>query len=362
MWRREKVGGNWESLFIPHVDRRRQKLVRNFIVGTSVVVVLAILIAVTALVALYASDDSAATDYRSRLMNNTYTCHDSESCTKKYGLQLETKPSLSDSSKNAFFSSLYSDGYLDGALALGYSLKKYNPSHEIYMMYIPEKVTKETLCILEQAGWNLYPVNGISPPVQGVKESFLDQFTKFQLWNMTEFDGIVYLDADTIVCDKLDGVFSLVAPGTGFEFAAAPDNWYGKFTFNFNAGVLVLRPNNLVYNELLKISKEPGNYDALFAEQSFLNEYYRFRYISLPQTYNMNLAIYSKYPELWKILQPEFKVIHYTLMKPFLTDKPGPYLGPYEFYKNLIKPFEDTVEKIKLSCSSLHGKLTIAPS
>jgi len=306
-------------------------------------------------VAILANDCAVEPDYRSPLMDNSYTCHDTESCAKKYGQELLRNPIPDNTiySRQAFFSSLYSDDYLDGALALGYSLKNYNPSHNIYMMYIPAQVTEETLCILEKAGWNLYPVKRIPSPVQGVLPGFLDQFTKFQLWNMTEFDGIVYLDADTIVCSKLYGLFSLIAPETGFEFGAAPDNWYGKFTFNFNAGVMVLRPNKLVYNELLEISKEPGNYDVLFAEQSFLNEYYRFRYISLPQTYNMNVAIYQKYPKLWEILRPEFKVIHYTLAKPFKTQKPGPYSGTFEYYKNFTEPYRDNVKEIKQSCGTV---------
>ena len=55
------------------------------------------------------------------------------------------------------------------------------------------------------------------------------------------------------------------------------------------------------------------------AEQAFVNAFFRLRYLQLPMIYNVNVAMYSAYPDLWKRLQRDFKIVHFTVVKPFLN-------------------------------------------
>jgi alpha-N-acetylglucosamine transferase len=51
--------------------------------------------------------------------------------------------------------------------------------------------------------------------------------TKFHLWSLTQFERIIYLDADALVVGNIDEVLML----TSANFAAAPDT-YPPDTFN----------------------------------------------------------------------------------------------------------------------------------
>jgi glycogenin glucosyltransferase len=148
---------------------------------------------------------------------------------------------------------------------------------------------------------------------------------------------LIYIDGDAILTNKIDHLFELVNGKTGFEFAAAPDVWNGKTTLNFNAGFMLVKPNDAVYKEIMRVHKIRGTYDINFAEQAFLNEYFRFRYLQLPQIYNTNISIMNKYPHLWKVLLNDMKVVHYTSQKPFIKSNPGIFKEPYDLWNQLYQ-------------------------
>jgi lipopolysaccharide biosynthesis glycosyltransferase len=173
---------------------------------------------------------------------------------------------------------------------------------------------------------------------------------------MTQFDSIIYLDSDTVVLNDLSHLHELVSEPwrTGFEFAAATDNWFGRYIYKFNAGVLVLHPSRLVFNELMRTYRIPGNYRTAMAEQEFLNQFYRLRYLQLPTIYNMNMAVYSSQKYLWDTLKPDFKIVHFTIRKPFMSTGKNTqgYKGVYELYDEVYKDFlqNTNISFIQTSC------------
>lgn len=272
--------------------------------------------------------------FPSTLLDSKVACHDSFSCEQKTSKR--TKPKSSTYlSRRAFFSALYTDDqFLDGALILGYTIKKHHPHYPMYMLYLNSMLSNRTLCSLRQVGWIPLIVENIPPPLKGTWSHFINQFTKLTLWNMTQFDSIIYLDSDSLVLDDISHLHELVADPsrTHFEFAAVADNWHGKFAYHFNAGVLVLHPSAAVFNELIRTMSLPGNYEPTMAEQAFLNAFFQLRYLQLPLIYNVNLAMYSAYPDLWKQLQSDFKIVHFTLVKPFLNQSDEAYEFPLQLY------------------------------
>lgn len=193
-------------------------------------------------------------------------------------------------------------------------------------------------------------VERIPPPSWATKTAvrFFDQYTKLLLWNMTQFDAIVYLDADTIVMNDLKHLHELVSNPrqTHFEFAAAVDSWYDKWIMRFNAGVLVLHPSELVFNELIRLYRMPHLYDAEFAEQELLNQFFRLRYLQLPPVYNTNIALYLRYPKIWKVLKPDFKVVHFTKYKPFLKRNTWSYNEPDQLYRKMWETITVNISEI----------------
>ncbi|CAF3121099.1 unnamed protein product [Rotaria sp. Silwood2] len=296
-------------------------------------------------------------EFSPKLLSSSYACHDTPSCAAKNGLLTNQKVIKNKNfSKNAFFSALYTDNYLLGALTLGYTIKKHHPNHPMYMLYFKDRLYDEkTLCALRIIGWKLMNVKRI-PSVPGTYKQYVDQFTKLILWNMTQFDSIVYLDCDTVVLNDVSHLHELVMEPwrTGFEFAAAIDNWFGIYIYKFNAGVFVLHPSQLVFNELIRTYTIPGNYLPQFAEQEFLNQFFRFRYLQLPTTYNMNMAIYPINQYLWETLKPDFKIVHFTQRKPFLSNEKSTqrFKGVYELYYEVYNDFlkNANVSLLRTSC------------
>ncbi|CAJ0827785.1 4796_t:CDS:2 [Entrophospora sp. SA101] len=299
--------------------------------------------------------------FNSDLYNSTFTCHDSLTCEQRYfmnnhhqnnSINTPTPTSTSSTPNNVFISSLYSDSYLPGILLLGYTIKKHHPNHKMYLIFFPDKLSENTICQVKKIGWIPKIVERIPPPWEGVHFTFVDQFTKLQMWSFTEYDSLIYIDGDAILTNKIDHLFELVNGKTGFEFAAAPDVWNGRTTVNFNAGLMLIKPNEAVFKEIMRVHKIRGTYDIDFAEQAFLNEYFRFRGLQLPQIYNTNISMMNAYPHLWKMLLNDMKVVHYTSRKPFIKPNPGIFKEPYDLWNQLYQEMDANInlKRIEKDC------------
>ncbi|OCH95067.1 nucleotide-diphospho-sugar transferase [Obba rivulosa] len=221
---------------------------------------------------------------------------------------------------NAIVTSLYTDAYAPAVATLGHSLNAANSSARRIMLYIPEQISPRALCIAAASGFAPLPVPRIAPPHggRGVYPRFVDQYSKLQLWALGEHGvrAAVYLDADTLVRRGFDELFRLP-----YAFAAVPDVFVNHkgFSLMFNAGVLLVRPDKRVFEDMLA-KVETTSFPPKDAEQAFLNYYYGKEALRLPYAYNANLAIKQRQPALWEDLWPEVRIVHYTLVKPFLDD------------------------------------------
>jgi glycogenin glucosyltransferase len=90
--------------------------------------------------------------------------------------------------------------------------------------------------------------------------------TKLNLWTLTQYERILYLDADTLVLSNLDHVFSLPQ---SIDFAASPEL---GFPDCFNSGVMLLRPSTATFAELKKLADEVESFDG--GDQGLLNIYF----------------------------------------------------------------------------------------
>ena len=90
-------------------------------------------------------------------------------------------------------------------------------------------------------------------------------FTKIALWRQTQFDRIVYIDADVVALRAPDELFSNAS-----AFAAVPDIGWPDC---FNSGVLALTPNMGDYYALLALAQRGISFDG--ADQGLLNMHFR---------------------------------------------------------------------------------------
>jgi hypothetical protein len=111
-------------------------------------------------------------------------------------------------------------------------------------------------------------------------------YAKFHLWELTEYDQVMYLDADCLVVNN---------PHSAFEkcqgFCAVRDEYIHKTHANrglssyFNVGVMVIKPSLDVYKEMIKrVSALKAN--PKFPEQDLLNDYYDKKWTSLGYEFN----------------------------------------------------------------------------
>ncbi|KAJ7506770.1 glycosyltransferase family 8 protein [Mycena galericulata] len=228
----------------------------------------------------------------------------------------------SPSSRRAVVSSLYSDEFAIAVAVVGHSSRSANVSARLLLPYLDSKVSEKALCIARATGWEPYAVSFIAPPRggKGIHTRFRDQYAKLNIWTLDQMgiDSAVYLDADTLVRRNFDELFD-----SPFNFAAVPDV-YGAgdprgFSLTFNAGVLAFRPSSHVFEDMRE-KIEIAEYPLKQAEQAFLNLYFGGTGMRLPYIYNANLAIKARSPVLWQRLIDEMRIVHFTVVKPFIDD------------------------------------------
>jgi glycogenin glucosyltransferase len=208
------------------------------------------------------------------------------------------------------------EAYLPGVEALGSSLKTSGTVKPMVVMVTPEvrPITRERL--LAQ-GWKIHEIAPIPNPnaaTQQMLPRFGAAYTKLRAWQLTDFDKVVLLDADTIVMQNVDELFDRP------ELAAAPDFFLPD---RFNSGVMVLDPSEATFDRMVNALGQQPSYDG--GDQGFLNLFFEGWYARpieyrLPVGYNVAHFIYQfmhSHASAWKNLQHEIKIVHYLVQKPW---------------------------------------------
>lgn len=159
---------------------------------------------------------------------------------------------------------------------------------------------------------NIMPVDVIpNPHVPEVSARYGLTFTKLRAFNLTMFDKIVFLDADTLVLQPINDLFNKS------HFAAAPDLGMALIQRRFNSGLFVAQPSERLFASMMSRIKTARSYDS--GDQGFLNTFFAGRWTRLDYRYNALQRLYSHHPRMWRT--EEIKVIHYVGPKPWNYDK-----------------------------------------
>jgi len=144
------------------------------------------------------------------------------------------------------------------------------------------------------ADWKLRGFHNLGAVVKRVNKIKMDEnangrwancYTKLNMFQMTEYETIIYLDADLYIKKNIDELFDIAndvrnKTGRNDFFGAVTD---GPISENFNnrerkgmlnAGLLVLTPEIDLYNDLMKLAPQKKLYDKQFMEQGLLSYYY----------------------------------------------------------------------------------------
>ena len=227
--------------------------------------------------------------------------------------------------KYSYISILTTDNYLFGALVLWKSLLDTKPKYPFHLLVSPN-LSDETFFLLEKSGVPLIKITPIKNPIlNNPKDRRYYNYSKLNMWNLKQFDKIVYLDADMVVMHNIDELFgkpNLSSTNSGGWLPGKKD-WT-----KMNSGLIVLQPSENIFNHMKSqvgfIEKEKGKGD-----QAFLHEYYNDwperPELHLPHVYNVFDCLiegYKKHFQYYldekiqydnnKFDEKRIKIVHYV--------------------------------------------------
>jgi len=172
--------------------------------------------------------------------------------------------------KKSFVTYLGSDNFLPGILALDYSLKKFNPGAELLVLAV-EDISPDIISLLEKNSFHIRKIQEIKNPYQPEWEErgLRCMFSKLKIFDLTEFDKVVYIDADMLVCENIVPLFDAPHMSAVIAGAVIPEN--SNWT-KLNAGMLVVKPDRNLFDDML--SKIGTLESEAKEDQSFLHSYY----------------------------------------------------------------------------------------
>jgi lipopolysaccharide biosynthesis glycosyltransferase len=200
--------------------------------------------------------------------------------------------------QQAYVSVLTSDDYLPGVLALHQSLRNVGAKAAFLLLVTPDvsPVVRQCLKECRISTREIAPVD--SPYAGQVTPAFATMFTKLRAFELVEYQKVVYLDSDMLVCVNIDELFE--KPGWSAVNAGGmlPENadWV-----DLNAGFLVIEPNLAQFGEMLRLKDVLPSKDG--SDQGFLHSYFptwpRQPHLHLPHTYNLYVGHLDRYCELF---------------------------------------------------------------
>lgn len=238
--------------------------------------------------------------------------------------------------RRAYVTFLAGDGdYWKGVVALAKGLRKARSVYPLVVAMLPDVPMDHRQNLLAQ-GCIIREIQPLYPPenqTQFAMAYYVINYSKLRIWEFVEYSKMIYLDGDIQVFDNIDHLFDL--PDGNFyavmdcfcernwrtspqyqigycqqspEKVQWPEKQLGpRPPLYFNAGMFVFEPNLSTYYDLLKSVKATP--PTLFAEQDFLNMFFRDIYKPLPTAYNLILAMLWRHPE--NVELDKIKVVHY---------------------------------------------------
>ncbi|KAL6278462.1 galactinol synthase 2 [Prunus yedoensis var. nudiflora] len=267
--------------------------------------------------------------------------------------------------------------YVKGVVGLAKGLRKVKSKYPLVVAILPD-VPEEHRQILVSQGCIVKEIEPVYPPpnqTQFAMAYYVINYSKLRIWEFVEYSKMIYLDGDIQVFQNIDHLFDYP---DGYFYAVmdcfcektwssspqykigycqqCPDKvqWAPELgprpPLYFNAGMFVYEPSLPVYHDLLRTLQVSPT--TSFAEQDFLNVFFRDKYKPIPSNYNLVLAMLWRHPE--NIQLDQVKVVHYCAD----GSKPWRYTGKEENMerediKMLVKKWRDIYDDESLDFKNI---------
>ena len=225
---------------------------------------------------------------------------------------------------------LTDDSYIYGVILLQETLSMVQSKYPLLVL-ITEDVSEPCIEILKQIEVEYKKIDKISITDNifehnkkidmHLSATWKDCWTKFRIFDQTQFDKIVFLDADIMVMKNLDDLFEkphMTSCLDGEYFNVWP-GWD-----HFNSGCIVIEPNHKLFEDILNFAKNLKELpDYVIADQEILNLYFKEwpeqKHLHLNKYYDI-FAPYVKEKHLDDLKENTY-FVHYVGRKPWYLQK-----------------------------------------
>ncbi|CAO2831057.1 unnamed protein product [Amaranthus hypochondriacus] len=204
--------------------------------------------------------------------------------------------------------------YVCGAIAAAQSIRMVGSTRDLVIL-VDESISAYHRSGLEAAGWKIRTIQRIRNP-KAEKDAYNEwNYSKFRLWQLTDYDKIIFIDADLLILRNMDFLFSMP------EISATGNN-----ATLFNSGVMVIEPSNCTFQLLMDHINEIQSYNG--GDQGYLNEIFTWWH-RIPRHMNFLKHFWIGDEDDKKLMKtrlfgaepPILYVLHYLGIKPWLCHK-----------------------------------------
>ncbi|KAL5555641.1 hypothetical protein UlMin_037877 [Ulmus minor] len=201
--------------------------------------------------------------------------------------------------------------YVCGAIAAAQSIRMSGSTRDLVIL-VDDTISGYHRSGLEAAGWKIKTIQRIRNP-KAEKDAYNEwNYSKFRLWQLTDYDKIIFIDADLLILRNIDFLFGMP------EISATGNN--GTL---FNSGVMVIEPSNCTFRLLMDHINEIESYNG--GDQGYLNEIFTWWH-RIPKHMNFlknfwigdDEEVKQKKTRLFGAEPPILYVLHYLGLKPWL--------------------------------------------
>ncbi|XP_068651863.1 putative UDP-glucuronate:xylan alpha-glucuronosyltransferase 3 [Aristolochia californica] len=181
------------------------------------------------------------------------------SCELSVPLKAKERPYLGSAHREAYATILHSAHvYVCGAIAAAQSIRLSGSMRDLVIL-VDETISEYHRGGLAAAGWKIRTIQRIRNP-KAERDAYNEwNYSKFRLWQLTDYDKIIFIDADLLILRNIDFLFGMP------EISATGNN-----ATLFNSGVMVIEPSNCTFKLLMDHINEIESYNG--GDQGYLNE------------------------------------------------------------------------------------------
>ncbi|XP_042488354.1 UDP-glucuronate:xylan alpha-glucuronosyltransferase 2-like [Macadamia integrifolia] len=203
-----------------------------------------------------------------------------------------------------------SEAYVCGAIVLAQSILATGTNRDLVIL-IDKTISQPKRDALAASGWKIRIIERIRNP-KAEKNTYNEyNYSKLRLWQLTDYDKIIFIDSDILVLKNMDILFQ-------FPQMSAR----GNDGFIFNSGVMAIEPSNCTFKAFMDLKDEIVSYNG--GDQGFLNEVFMWwhrwpkRVSYLKQIWSNTARETNMKNQLFASDPPKLYSIHFLGTKPWL--------------------------------------------